>query len=142
SADLILYNLTTSSPVVGAPTTQVFNRIYVTGKQYSANISLTNLPQDKYFIVVRKDSMIAKAAFTVSSTTGTITVPTTILVFGDLNNDNNIDTLDYNMFKGCWNNKVATGSCASSDFDKNKTIDQIDFNTFIRGWATWNKEGK
>jgi hypothetical protein len=106
------------------------------------NIVLTNLNPDRYFIVIRKDNMIAKSVFTVSSSGGTITVPTTTLVFGDINGDNKIDITDYNIFKGCWK-QPATGTCSSSDFDgSGGNIDQVDYNTFMRGYATWSKEGQ
>jgi len=143
SATLILYNLTTNSPVAGAPATQLFTKTPIPGKQYSANIALTNLPQDKYYIVVKKDKMLAKAVFTVSNATGSITVPTTTLVFGDVNNDNDINTLDYNTFKDCWKKSTASNlSCTSSDFDKSGQVDQVDYNTFLRGFSTWSKEGQ
>lgn len=140
-ADLAFYNLTTNNLVAGAPKTQSFAKIPVEGKQYSANISLTNLQQNKYFIVARKGNMIAKAVFTVSGANETITVPTTTLVFGDINNDNDINILDYNAFRDCWK-KTAADSCGSSDFDKNGAINQFDYNTYLRGFATWIKEGK
>lgn len=143
TANVTLYNYNNATKVAGAPPTLAFTKTSIPGKQYQSSIVLTNLAQGtKYYIVVRKDNMIARSIFTASSATGELIAPTATLVFGDLNNDNNIDALDYNMFKGCWKNKVATGSCVSSDFDNSGTIDQIDFNTFMRGLATWNKEGK
>lgn len=142
-ADLTLYNLTTNSPVAGAPASQSFAKTPIPGKQYSANVLLTNLQQNKYFIIARKDNMIAKAAFNVSSANETISVPTTILVFGDINNDNDINALDYNIFKNCWKKSVDSNpSCAPSDFDSNGGINQVDYNTWLRGFATWREEGK
>lgn len=144
SVELALYNLTTNLSVTGAPSTQRFTLTPIPGKQYSANISLANLQQDKYFIVVRKDNMIAKSVFTVSNANERITVPTATLVFGDINNDSNIDALDYNLLRSCYKKTTPTcpGTAALSDFDKNNVIDQIDFNTLIRGWTTWDKQGK
>ncbi len=142
SANLTLYNLTTNSKVDGAPAAQAFAKTSIPGRRYSANVSLSNLQKVKHFIVARKDNMIAKSVFTVSSTNETITVPTTTLVFGDINNDNNINAIDWNINRNCWKNKVATGICASSDFNGDGVIDQVDFNTLMRGWATWNTEGK
>lgn len=140
---LTLYSLTTNSPVPGAPATQSFAKTAIAGKQYSANVALTNLQPDKYFIVTRKDNMIAKAVFAASTANQTIAVPTTTLVFGDINNDNDINALDYNAFKECWTQTTKTPACIlSSDLYKSETIDQIDFNTLMRGWATWKTEGK
>jgi len=140
--NLILYNLTTNNQVAGAPATVTFNKTSIPGRLYSANVVLTNLTQNKYFIVFRKDNMIAQSVFTISSSSGTFTVPTTTLVFGDLNNDNAIDPLDWNIFKSCWKQPTTT-SCSSSDFDNSGgSIDQVDYNTFLRGYSTWYEEGK
>lgn len=139
--NLSLFNLTTNSPVSGLGN-KTFARSPIPGRQYAANISLTNLTPDKYFVIARRTDMIAKSVVSVSGSTGTITVPTTTLVFGDLNKDNEINVLDHeNEFKKCWK-KPATGSCVSSDFDKNDKIDVIDYNIFLRGFATWRKQGQ
>jgi hypothetical protein len=142
SSSLILYSLLTNNQVSGAPATQPFTRTSIPGRQYSANIGLSNLPQGQYFIIIRKDNMIAKSLFSVSSSIGTITIPTTTLVFGDINGDNKIDIIDYEAFRNCWK-KPATGTCSSSDFDGSEgNIDQIDYNTWLRGLATWQKEAQ
>ena len=145
-ADLILYSLKDNSKVPGAPAKQLFTKTFIPGKKYSANITLANLHQDKYFLVVRKNNMIAKAFFTVSAPNETIPVPTKTLVFGDINSDNDINISDYyndNAFRGCWRKSTtADPSCASSDFDNSGTVEQIDYNTFLRGFSTWSKEGK
>lgn len=139
---LILYNLSTNTIVSGAPATQIYNSTSIPGRQYSATIILTSLYQEKYFIVIRYNNMIAKSVFTVSATNRTITVPTTTLVFGDVNNDNDINIVDYNIFKNCWK-QPATGACSSSDFDTSGgNIDQVDYNTWLRGLATWLEEGQ
>ncbi|KKQ28296.1 MAG: Repeat-containing protein [Candidatus Levybacteria bacterium GW2011_GWA1_37_16] len=145
TANFTFYNNLASPTkvIANVPATLTFAKTDVPGKKYSVSVALTNLQPDKYFIVIRKDSMIAKAAFTVSSANGSVPVPTTTLVFGDIDNNNDINILDYNILKDCWWKKTATDACASSDFDKSGgAVDQIDFNTLMRGWATWNKEGK
>jgi len=140
-ADPILYNLTTNTQVPGAPAKQTFKKTSIPGRQYSTNIVFNNLNRDRYFIVFRKDNMIAKSVFNVSSFGQTITVPTTTLVFGDLNNDNNINIADYEIFRGCWK-QTAINSCSASDFNESGgSIDQVDYNTWLRGLSTWNKEG-
>jgi len=141
TANLTLYSLTTNNIVTGAPATQTFTKTAIPDRQYSVNITLTNLAHDKYFIIIRKGNMIAKSVFTVSNSGIVTTVPTTTLVFGDVNRDNKIDITDWNLFKACW--KQPASACAPNDFDQTGgTIDQVDFNTLMRGWATWLKEGQ
>lgn len=142
SANLSLYSLTTNTAVSGAPSSQSFAKTPIRSKKYSANISLTNLPPSKYFIVARRGNMIAKSVFEVKSAAGTIEVPTTTLVFGDINNDDDISLLDSSAFRACWK-KPADGACARFDFDKKgAVIDQFDYNTLIQGFAIWNTQGK
>ena len=142
TANLTLYSLTFNKVVTGAPATQTFTKTAIPDRQYSVNITLTNLAHDKYFIIIRKGNMIAKAVFTVSGSGTTVTVPTTTLVFGDVNRDNKIDIVDYNLFKNCWKQPAAS-SCSPNDFDQNGgTINEVDYNTWVRGLATWTKEGQ
>lgn len=142
-ANLTLYNLTTNTQVEGAPATQVFAKTPIPGKQYAANVTLTDLPKDKYFIVARKDNMIAKTAFAVATANQTISIPTTTLVFGDITKDNDITALDWNALKDCWRKSTKDNlSCTAADFDQSGNVDQIDLNMLMRGWATWNEEGK
>lgn len=142
TAELTLYSLKTNSVIAGAPKTQKFLRTSIPGKKYSANITFTNLAADEYFIIVRKDKMIAKSSFKVSNSGGTITVPTTTLVLGDITQDNNIDIADWNVWHGCWRKKITDKpSCAAADIAESGTVDQHDFNTLMKGWATWTAEG-
>ena len=143
--NLSLYDFTTGLPassITIAPQTFT-NTQTAKGNQYLQDVQIPNLPQGKYTIVARtSNNMIAKSAFAVSTNaTAPIVVSPTTLVFGDLNNDNNIDTMDYeNVFKPCWL-KTKTGTdCVLADFKKNG-VDQVDYNLFERGWATWSKEG-
>lgn len=146
---LSLYNQTTNASVSGAPASKAFSKApTIPGKKYSANVSLTNLLRDKYFIVARKDNMIAKSIFTVSSTNGAITVPVKTLVFGDVNNDDEINISDYfsqNGLRDCIYKITSIDvnpACLPSDFNTDGIVDQIDYNTWLRGFVTWNKEGK
>lgn len=144
--NLTLYNSQAINALVtGVITTpQLFTKTdNASRRQYSAsaipiNTSAGLIPNTKYIIIAKKGNLIAKSSFTYSGQVPITAAPST-LVFGDLNNDNNIDLLDYNMFKACWR-KPAAGACASSSFDgnKNKTIDQIDFNALMKGWAIWS----
>ena len=143
--NLILYNFTTKIEVTGTvfPATQSFTKIFIAGTQYSTAIPLTSLPPGKYYIFARKGNMIGQSVFTVSSSNNDITVPTTTLVWGDINIDNKVDTLDFNALKACYGKSTdAIPSCASSDFDNNHVINQIDYNTWLRGFATWKKQGE
>jgi len=146
------YTATTNSLVASAQ--QTLANTITTRTKYWTNITIPSLPPVKHFIFAKTDNnMIAKSAITVSSTantgsTITITVPTTTtLVFGDINKDNDIDVTDYNSpqngIYACYGKSIVLNpSCAPSDFDNSGIVDQIDYNTWLRGFATWSKEVK
>ena len=144
--NLSLYDFTTGLPVSNvtiAPQTFT-NTQTAKGKQYLQDVQIPNLSQGRYTVVARTDNnMIARSAFSVStSVTTPIVVSPTTLVFGDVNNDNDINTLDYeNIFKLCWLKTAVGIDCSAADFNK-KGVDQIDYNIFEKGWATWYTEGK
>lgn len=110
-------------------------------RKYAASgIVLTNVAPGQYHVIARKDNLIAKSQLTLSTGQTSATTPEATLVYGDLNNDNNINSSDYNTFRDCWRKSTSsTPSCTVADLDKNNTVDQIDYNTFLRGFAAWNK---
>ena len=138
---ITLYDLSTNTEVASAPAAQVYNSTKIPGRQYSATITIANLfLNEKYFVVIRYNNMIAKTVFAVTNSTRTITAPTTTLVFGDVNSDDDINIIDYNLLRSCWKNP-ATGSCTASDFDQSGgSVDEVDYNTWLRGFATWSSE--
>ena len=140
---ITLYSLSTNTMVSDAPAAQVYNSTKIPGRQYSATITIANLfLNEKYFVVIRYNNMIAKTVFAVTNSTRTITAPTTTLVFGDVNSDDDINIIDYNLLRSCWKNP-ATGSCTASDFDQSGgSVDEVDYNTWLRGFATWEKEAQ
>lgn len=149
TADLTLVSSNAiDAPITDAITTphQSFTKTNDTSRRkYSASgrpITTSRLVSGtKYIIIAKKDNLIAKSSFTFSGQTPITATPAT-LVFGALSNDNEIDILDWNIFKPCWINKVATGDCASSDYNKNGTIDPGDFNALMQGWKISRDEGK
>ena len=139
TAGLSLFNLSSNTLVSGAPATSTFNKTPIPGKQFAANIPISGLLKNKFFLLIRKDNLIARTFFSIDSS-ASITVPTTTLVFGDLNTDNDISILDYNIFIGCFGKLATDTGCASSDFDLRGKIDAIDYNIWLRGLVTWKKE--
>lgn len=136
---LSLFNLSTNTLVQGAPATSTFNKTPIPGRQFAANIPISGLLQNKFFLLIRKDNLIARTFFTIDSS-GSITVPTTTLVFGDINTDNDISILDYNILIGCFGKLATAAGCSVSNLDSNGKIDVIDYNTWLKGLATWRKQ--
>jgi hypothetical protein len=65
----------------------------------------------------------------------TNTLPQVLLVSGDINNDNKLDILDYNILVSCFGNKSTTDSCGGkqvdADLNDDGVVDGVDYNLFI-----------
>ncbi len=67
-------------------------------------------------------------------------IPAVSLVTGDINNDNQLDLLDYNLLIGCYGGKMNTPSClakpsvtsAGADINDDGVVDGGDYNLFLR----------
>jgi hypothetical protein len=77
----------------------------------------------------------------VSVTKGqTITPPSLSVINGDINNDNQLDILDYNALLSCFDTKYASPTCSApnaslspgADIDDDGIVDGVDYNLFLR----------
>src|SRR6266487_2881288 len=71
--------------------------------------------------------------YTIVNNTATV-VQMTPLVSGDINSDNVIDLLDYNILIGCYGSKANTSSCLNkvgADLNEDGAVDGIDYNTWL-----------
>ena len=64
-------------------------------------------------------------------------VPTTTLITGDINGDNVINILDYNLLMGCYSDFLPPVSCSSqneilADITDDGEVNQFDYNLFLR----------
>jgi hypothetical protein len=68
-------------------------------------------------------------------------LPQITLVAGDINNDNQLNILDYNILLGCYSDLAAAANCTAdnkvaSDLNDDGHVNQIDYNLFLREVAT------
>ena len=62
------------------------------------------------------------------------------LVAGDINNDNTLSILDYNIFIGCYTDFLAATSCTpeqqvATDLNDDGVVNEDDYNLFLRELA-------
>jgi hypothetical protein len=106
----------------------------------------TDLPTGQYLVKVQMDNYLIKAIKNI--TTITIGAPTVIapvtLTTGDLNMDNKIDILDYNIFVTCYGNKANSAVCQKpldatttkpiifADINDDGVVDGTDYILFLK----------
>ncbi len=67
-------------------------------------------------------------------------LPQAVLVVGDINGDNKLSILDYNILIGCYSEESLAISCSASqkqlsDLDDNGSVNQFDYNLFLRNFS-------
>ena len=96
-----------------------------------------------YNIKVKSDGYLRKLILSVPITKGVQNdIALATLTPGDINGDNRIDILDYNLLRDCFGNKADTSACsakANADINDDGVVDGIDYNAFIKSLSV--KEG-
>lgn len=126
-------NKTIGASVSGAlgfdPTSGVFKGTVNFGTIVPSGNYTTKIHVDQYLnkIIAANSALIAGV---------TTTLPQVALITGDINSDNKLDMLDYNMLVGCFGNKINSDSCGNrkvdADLNDDGIIDGTDYNLFVR----------
>lgn len=125
-----------TTDVANDPSVKQFKKIHALDENIKPGI---------YNIKVKTDGYLRRLILSVRITKGVQNdIALATLIPGDINGDNRIDLLDYNLFITCYGTKANLPTCDKTvlklaDFDDNIVIDGIDYNTFIKGLSV--KEG-
>lgn len=123
----------TSSPV-GA-----IHYVSSTGN-FVGNLS-ANIPEGQYTVRIKTDGFLSKQLPGILTVTnGAITLPVVYETTGDINNDNQLDILDYNMLISCYGSKMTSPGCTSpitastpgADINDDGAVNGADYNLFLR----------
>lgn len=97
------------------------------------------LPSGLYIIKLKIDQYLKVVVPGIQTlTVGKVnTLPTTSLIAGDINGDNQINILDFNLLMGCYSDLLPAVSCdaqkkALSDITDDGAVNQYDYNLFLR----------
>lgn len=121
--------------------TKTANISYDDDKGYfKGRVNMGNtLPSGSYIIKIKVDSYLIKRVPGSQQITALseATIPTVTLIAGDLNGDNKIDTLDYNMLMGCYSDIFPATFCDmnrlnKSDLSGDGRVNIQDYNLFLR----------
>jgi len=105
----------------------------------------TTLTSGSYNVKVKAPQYLKKQIAGIQSIVAgqTLAIPTTTLVTGDVNGDNALNILDYDVIIGCYSDFAPPVSCSgtqSTDADLNDDgkVDQFDYNLFLRDLSVQN----
>lgn len=107
------------------------------GGNFTGSVVVGGLSAGKDLISIKVDGFLAKQVpgiITISPGT-TITLPSVTLVNGDINNDGQIDLLDYNALISCYGSKQTSTSCTNAtaaDLNDDGLVNGGDYNLFLR----------
>lgn len=109
-----------------------------TGK-FGGNIDLGTLATGLYTIKIQSPQYLRGLVPGIQSVTqGQVTnLPYLSLVVGDLNGDNQINIIDYNILMGCYSDLLPAISCTSAqkavaDINDDGNVNEFDYNLFLR----------
>ena len=99
----------------------------------------TNLPAASYTVKIKTDSYLRRLipGIITLNTNSQPNLPAATLVAGDVNGDNMINILDYNILMGCYSDILPPAFCdptrqALTDLNDDGSVNQFDYNLFLR----------
>lgn len=119
-----------------------------TAGNFTGSIDLgTNFATGSYIVKVKTVQFLRTIVPGIQTITAgqTNQLPVTIMVNGDINDDNTINILDYNTLMGCYSDFTPATDCSTTnkiltDLDDDGDVNQFDYNLFLRELA--NREGQ
>lgn len=117
-----------------------------TSQNFAGTMNTGSIAPGSYTVKLQMDGYLIKRfpnIVTITSTTTTLTLPKQSLTTGDINNDNQLDILDYNLLISCYGSKQSSSSCTTkpnsnfqgSDINDDGVINGIDYNLFLREFS-------
>jgi hypothetical protein len=106
---------------------------------YSGTVLIKNVALNQPYIVKLSTPyyLTRKLPASVTFATDSTTLPTASLIAGDLNQDNTLSILDYNLLLGCFGTDEIPDSCyvddeLIGDLNDDAYVQEDDYNLFIR----------
>jgi hypothetical protein len=114
-----------------------------TNESFQGIIPVTTLANGQYLVTVKMNGFLQKQVPGIVTVTQgqPVTFPSVFLITGDINNDNQVDILDYNLLISCYGSKQTSSFCTNppsttgssgADINDNGVVDGVDYNLFLR----------
>jgi hypothetical protein len=98
-----------------------------------------NFVTGSYTVKIKTDQYLRSLVSGIQTITSgqTTTLPQVSLIAGDINGDNQINIVDYNILIGCYSDLLPAANCTDankvlSDLDDDGYVNQFDYNLFLR----------
>lgn len=107
------------------------------GNNFTGTIDAGAIPTGTYYIKLKTSNTLQKLVepqLNYLKQGTTTTIPNQIMIPGDLNDDNQLNIMDYNMFLSCIQNTGCQDETAA-DLNDDGKIDIIDYNLLLSGFA-------
>jgi hypothetical protein len=105
-------------------------------------VPLNTVANGQYKVQVKTDKYLKRTSSTTitvnENSTALIEVPPLTLVAGDVNSDNKLSILDYNMLMDCYSDSLPARACSDtnqkfmSDLNDDGMVNQFDYNLLLR----------
>ncbi len=132
--EITISAFTTDNQLVSSNTTTV---LYNPQKgSFDGNVDLDNIEDgEQYMLKIAMNGYLVKKYDTLYSTASDPTLPPITLITGDINRDNRLNILDYNLLLGCQDSSLYQcdeDTRVMSDLSDNGHVDILDLNLFFR----------
>lgn len=126
-------------PVLTLPFDIVYSS---TSGNFAGSVNKGNLADGSYLATIKVDNFLPKQLPGIIQITSgqAFVIPSVYVVTGDINNDNQLDILDYNLLVSCFGSKQTSSTCmtpptqllSGSDINDDGKVDGFDYNLFLR----------
>lgn len=107
---------------------------------FIGNINIgSNVPQGQYTIKIQTSAHLLRLVPGIQTIMPqqTNAIPAVSLIAGDVNNDNMLNILDYNMIINCYSDLLPAKACTDAnkiltDLNDDNAVNQVDYNLFLR----------
>jgi hypothetical protein len=128
-------------------TTQGIVTYNQTAGNFQGTVDMGTLSSGLYTVKLKSDRYLQALVPGIQTITAgqAYQLPAVTLIVGDINGDNQINIIDYNILMGCYSDLLPPSNCPSqyaslADLNDDGAVNQFDYNLFLRQLT--NKSGQ
>ncbi len=121
-----------TTPIVTKNTIMTYD---ITNGNFTGSIDAHDVKTGNYTLTIKEKGFLEKTISYTRNSEEDNTIPPVYLVNGDINNDNKLDIMDYQILMSCFDNITDTASCTdktAADLNDDGMVNELDYNLFLR----------